>query len=199
MVRAFWRAIRAVLAVTGLLAVAITATPVTEWSARAMAGPWRDPGGDILIVPASDEVGSLMGLHTYWRAVYAAWAFEGGGFRRIVVTGGDVAHQMQAFLVASGVPEEAVEIEAGSRSTRGNAVETAKLLAGREGRLVLLTSDFHMYRAHRAFRRAGVDAAPRPVPDAIKQAQCVPCRWSVFLELVREAAKIAYYAWRGWI
>jgi len=42
-----------------------------------------------------------------------------------------------------------------SRSTRENALNTARLLAGDTGTLVLMTSDFHMYRALRAFRKAG--------------------------------------------
>ena len=190
---------RTASAVLGLLVVLVMATPVTEWAARALAGPWRDPTGDILIVPTGDGVGGLIGVHTYWRAVYAVWAYQNGGFRQVVVSGGEVARSMRVFLIASGVPAEAIEVEERSQSTRENAVETARLLAGREGRMVVLTSDFHMYRAVRAFRRAGLNAEPRPIPDAIKQAQCVACRWTVFLDLLQEAAKIAHYAWRGWI
>jgi uncharacterized SAM-binding protein YcdF (DUF218 family) len=64
---------------------------------------------------------------------------------------------------------------------------------------VLLTSDYHMLRAHRALRRAGVTLAPRPIPDARKRYGGFSQRWSVFLELCGESAKIAYYWARGWL
>ena len=67
------------------------------------------------------------------------------------------------------------------------------------GPKVLLTSDYHMFRAYRAFRKAGIDVQPRPFPDAIKQSMSRMNRWPVFLGLCTETTKIAYYFMRGWI
>jgi uncharacterized SAM-binding protein YcdF (DUF218 family) len=67
------------------------------------------------------------------------------------------------------------------------------------GRMVLLTSDYHMYRAVRALRKAGVIVMPRPIPDAIKRAGSWNLRWEVFQDLLIETSKIAYYWSRGWI
>ena len=67
------------------------------------------------------------------------------------------------------------------------------------GRKVLLTSDYHMFRAYRTFRKAGFEIAPRPFPDMLKLSSCWLCRWQAFVTLSDESAKIAYYYARGWI
>jgi uncharacterized SAM-binding protein YcdF (DUF218 family) len=67
------------------------------------------------------------------------------------------------------------------------------------GRKVLLTSDYHMYRAYWCFRRAGVDVIPRPVPEMLKRVSSWPTRWTAAIELSIETAKIVGYRFRGWI
>jgi uncharacterized SAM-binding protein YcdF (DUF218 family) len=67
------------------------------------------------------------------------------------------------------------------------------------GKRVLLTSDFHMYRALRTFRKAGIDAAPMAVPDAIRNSEGWGGRFSVLQNLVVENLKIVDYAIHGWI
>ena len=64
---------------------------------------------------------------------------------------------------------------------------------------MLLTSDYHMLRAKRAFLKLGVVVQPRPIPDALKRATNWQGRWPVFLDLVSETTKILYYRARGWI
>ena len=63
--------------------------------------------------------------------------------------------------------------------------------------MVLLTSDYHAYRASCAFARAGVSVLPRPVPDAFKRATVWYMRWGVFAEEAGEACKIVGYRIRG--
>jgi uncharacterized SAM-binding protein YcdF (DUF218 family) len=57
-----------------------------------------------------------------------------------------------------------------SSNTRQNAINTAKLTAGMTGPFVLLTSDFHVWRASRTFARAGMHIESRPCPDAFKRS-----------------------------
>jgi uncharacterized SAM-binding protein YcdF (DUF218 family) len=106
---------------------------------------------------------------------------------------------MREYLVWRGIPREDIVTEDGSRSTRENAVHTAKLAGGMTGPFVLLTSDFHMWRASRAFAKAGMQIAPRPCPDAFKRSGDWRNRWRVFLDLMGEFGKIGYYRVRGWI
>jgi len=75
----------------------------------------------------------------------------------------------------------------------------ARQLAGGDPRVVLLTSDYHMFRAIRAVRKAGLSATPRPVPDLLKTAASWRTRWDAFLGLLVESVKIIYYWGRGWI
>src|SRR5215475_13526618 len=81
--------LRGALAALGLLLVLVTATPLVSWWAGIFAGPWDDPGGDVLIVLGGSLLGNgVMGQNSYWRALYTAQAWRHGTFRRIVVSGG---------------------------------------------------------------------------------------------------------------
>ena len=62
-----------------------------------------------------------------------------------------------------------------------------------------MTSDSHMFRAYRAFRKAGMQVEPRPFPDAGKRNSRWLNRWGVFLDLCTEMEKSVYYLARGWI
>jgi uncharacterized SAM-binding protein YcdF (DUF218 family) len=106
---------------------------------------------------------------------------------------------MRDFLLSAGVPADRLIIEEQSTSTRENAVNVKQLLASFPGRKVLLTSDYHMFRAYHAFRKAGLDVLPRPFPDAIKRSGFYAERWPIFITLCEEAVKSAYYYARGWI
>lgn len=189
------------LAAAGVVALVVSFSPVTLWYSEFLAGPWTDPKGEILIVPSSDGgPDGLLGEFSYWRTVYAAWAWQQGGFQQVVLTGSPATCEpMRRYLRFEGVPESAIRMELASASTRENAVHTAAMLKDVPGRKVLLTSDFHLYRAQRAFLAAGLEVLPHPIPDALKRAQRRTIRWSVFLDLMVETAKIAYYRAQGWI
>ena len=185
------------LAALGLLLILVTFTPLVRWWARALAGDWGDPRGEALIVPADDvREGDPLSESSYWRSVYAARSYRQDGFRTVIVTGGQSA-AMRDLIVFLGAPPEAVRIETRSAGTRENALLSRAIADA--GRKVLLTSDYHMYRALRAFRKAGLDVAPRPFPDVIKISSCYSCRWRLFLKLCQESAQIVYYYARGWI
>ena len=141
---------------------------------------------------------SLLGESSYWRAVYAVRAWKAGKFQSIVVSGRGAAEPMRTFLEANGIPASAIMLEPRSESTRQNALYVKELLNG-ERMPVLLTSDYHMFRAERAFKKAGLAVLPHPFPDARKRGGRWISRWSAFLDLVSETGKIGYYLLRGWI
>lgn len=200
-----FRYVRGGLAGLGLLLLIVTFTPLDFWWATRLAGPWNDPKGDVLIVLGGSELDDgTIGESSYWRAVYAARAWREGGFKAIVVTGGgppgrSVAEAMRDFLIAQGVPRESIRVETQSQSTRENALFVKPILQEMPGRKVLLTSDFHMYRAERTFQKAGINVLPRPFPDVRKRVQSPLDRWEAFLTLGQETAKIVDYHLRGWI
>jgi uncharacterized SAM-binding protein YcdF (DUF218 family) len=203
--RTIARLIVTALAAVGLLFFIVTFTPVNFWWTNQLAGAWNDPAGEVLVVPGADSIEGIIGYSSYWRSVYAVLSWKRGGFRTVVVCGGgdkgqpSTAEQMRDFMVAQGIPASAVRVETESGSTRENALKSKAILDQLAGRKVLLTSDYHMFRANRAFRKAGIDVQPSPFPDAIKQSMSRWNRWGVFLGLCRETGKIGYYFMRGWI
>jgi uncharacterized SAM-binding protein YcdF (DUF218 family) len=200
--RALWRWAKRIALVFGFTVAAVMFVPylLQPWIA-ALTGPWTEARGDVLVVLGNEVTpGRLVGLKTYWRCVYAVFAWREGGFHEIVVSGGGgMSEAMRDFLVGSGVPATAIREESKSLSTRENALFVSEMLGKSPGRVVLLTSDFHMFRAYRAFRKCGLDVLPRPFPDAGKNVNTLTMRWPVFVGLVEETVKIAAYRARGWI
>ncbi len=193
------------LACIGAITVLICATPIASWWATRLAGPWDDPKGDVLIVLGGSLLDpGLLGTNSYWRSIYALQAWRSGGFHDIFLTGGSdpqspVATLMADFLKSQGVPAAAIHVETRSNSTRENALYSKPLLDQLPGTKVLLTSDYHMYRARRVFEKAGIAVQPRPFPDARKRGSTWIGRVPAFYDVVIETAKIVYYRWQNWI
>lgn len=189
----------------GFLFVAVSVTPLVSWWATALAGPWQDPRGEVLIVLGGSLLDDgFLGESSYWRSMYAVRAWREGTFREVFLSGGGpgptpIAEPMRSFLECQGVPGKAIRMETHATSTRENAIYLKEMLAGVPGRKVLLTSDYHMFRADRAFKKIGLDVLPRPYPDVRKRALGWLGRWSTFLDLATETVKIGYYYLRGWI
>jgi uncharacterized SAM-binding protein YcdF (DUF218 family) len=189
-----------ILATTGAIFLIVTTTPLVSWYAQSLAGPWEGPQGDVLIVlSAAGPNFGVIDAGTYWRCAYAVLACREHRFRKVIVSGKDVAPGMRDFLVFSGVPAESVVVENESISTRENGVFTARLLKDMPGRKTLLTSDSHMFRARRVFEKVGVDVAPMPIPDISKRANSWSLRWGLFIAELNETARIGYYFVKGWI
>jgi uncharacterized SAM-binding protein YcdF (DUF218 family) len=195
------------LAGIGFLYITVTVTPLVNWWAGVLAGPWRDPKGETLIVLGGSLLSNgMIGESSYWRSVYASLAYQSDGFHRVIVSGGTeenpafpVSVAMKNFMVCQGVPANVITAETESKTTRENALDVARLLAGDRSLKVLLTSDYHMFRAWRVFTKAGMNVAPRPFPDARKRGNYWQGRWPVFIELCLETVKIVYYYVRGWM
>ena len=188
-----------VFAAIGLITVLVIATPVVSWWARAYAGPIERPTGDVLILlsAAGDDRGGIS-YSSYWRAREAIFAWQTGGFKKIVISGGG-GPGIRNFLLAEGVPSDVIVAEWRSTSTRENGIETARLIQGIPGKRVLLTSDFHMYRALRVFRKLGIEVTPMAVPDVLHLTEHWNGRFSAFETMLVESVKIVYYTLRGWI
>jgi uncharacterized SAM-binding protein YcdF (DUF218 family) len=197
--------LRRVLATTGALFLIATFTPIDRWWTNLLSGPTYDPKGDVLIVLSADSFPDALGYGSYLRALYAVRYWRDGGYRQIFVSGGSspggtpIAAQMRDFMVGEGVPASVITMEINSSSTHENALFTSQALRNMPGRKVLLTSDYHSFRAYRAFRKAGLDVVSSSLPDNYKLILNWRHRWTVFLGLCQETIKIAYYFVRGWI
>jgi uncharacterized SAM-binding protein YcdF (DUF218 family) len=191
---------------TGAFLLIITFTPVVRFAASRLAAEWGEADGDILVVLGAETVeyagfpdGMVIGQSSYWRALHAIYLWRHGHFRHLVLCGKGSSITMKPLLVANGVPAEAIAVEDRSTSTRENALYAKPILSAMAGRVVLLTSDFHMYRARRCFAREGIAVIPQPCPDVLKRVNSLPARWPGFWVVTAELAKIAWYRARGWI
>ncbi len=92
------------LAAIGLAVVLMVFTPFVSWWAQAYSGPLAQPKGEVLILlaAAADDRGGIS-FSSYWRAREAVYAWQTGGFQKIVISGGG-GPGIYNFLVAEGVP-----------------------------------------------------------------------------------------------
>ena len=81
----------------------------------------------------------------------------------------------------------------------GNGIQTARLIQNMPGKMVLLTSDFHMFRAIHVFRKLGIVVTPMVAPDLLQTASHWNGRFSAFETLLIETVKIVDYEFRGWL
>jgi len=193
------RAFFSLFAVIGFITVLVISTPVVSWWAEAYSGAIEQPKGDVLILlsAAGDDRGGIS-YSSYWRARQAIFAWQTGGFKKIVIVGGG-GPGIFNFLIVNGIPREAIIAGWESTSTRENAIEAERLVHNLPGKKVLLTSEFHMYRALRVFRKMGIEVTPMAVPDVLHSTEHWDGRFSAFETMTAETVKIVYYAIRGWI
>ncbi len=176
----------------------VTFTPVTRWWAECLADRWMGPEGDVLVVLSGSNLPDALGESSYVRAVYAVRAMRRVEYKRIVLSGAASAPMMRDFIAGHGLDTKNVAVEDRSANTHENAQFAAPLLPAGAS-VVLLTSDYHIFRSVRVFRKAGVAVRPLPAPDALKRYGSAAKRWGVFLDLGLESAKIGYYWWKGWL
>ncbi|MCZ4121009.1 YdcF family protein [Streptomyces sp. H39-S7] len=107
----------------------------------------------------------------------AAYEAEGrhGGTPRLLVSGGQgpdegrpESHAMAEYLVAKGIPEERILREERSRTTEENLTCSKALMAEHDPtyRCVVVTNNFHAFRAALMARRAGINGQVIGSPTA---------------------------------
>lgn len=129
-----------------------------------------------------------------------------GGSGLLLQSGGSEALILQRWLARRGVP---LTVEAHSRNTAENAIETAKLARAKGWRkIVLVTSGFHMPRSVACFRKAAPElelvvfpvdfyrSRIFPGPEAFFPA---PSALSVSSMAVKEYIGLLAYRLRGYI
>jgi len=186
----------------GALWLLVTLTPIVDWGATLLSGDWKDASGEVLVVLSGSTMGhGVLGDSSDWRAVYAVQVWREGSFKKILLTGRSAAIPMKNYLLAHGVEEDVILVEDEATTTRENASKSREILKEQQlrGPVVVLTSDYHVFRAQRVFRQEGMEVQTRALPDLRKRSNLVWQRFAGFQELMVEVAKIGYYKVRGWI
>jgi uncharacterized SAM-binding protein YcdF (DUF218 family) len=147
----------------GVLAAIIAgvtlAIAIVRYGATDRARP-----ADVIVVLGGGSAGSAR------RAEHAATLYHAGYAPHVLCTGGYGAREAAIeaercaqVMRARGVPASAISLEQTSRSTAENARATAAIMAARGWRdAVLVSDDYHLWRARWLFERQGVRVYPSP-------------------------------------
>lgn len=170
-----------------------------------MTDPPLPPRREVEAGSAIDRL--LHGLRLLQAGKAPLLVFSGGNIPELSGTRTTEAGQMRELAILCGIPPPALVLEDSSRTTRENAVFTARLLRRRGiDRVLLVTSASHLRRAMGVFAAEGVRATPVPadvrvVERPYRYLQVVPTLWG--LECSTWAAKEYFGYWvyrlRGWI
>ena len=190
----------------------------------------KHPPTELAAIPKSDcliVLGGVLGEAEYPRVevelsetidrVYqAAKLYRSGKASTIIVAAGNQpwrqdrepeANLIRNLLVEWGVPAAVVKLDATSRNTRENAVNSAQLIleAGCKSNL-LVTSVWHMPRAVASFKAVDVTVFPVSVDVKGVQGSSLLATWfipraealAVTSQVITEWMGIWVYRWRGW-
>ena len=198
--------VRWMCAFIGACWLLITFTPLVKFVAGKLAVDWYEGDGDVLVVlggamlvPGTGERATI-GFDTYLRTAYAAWMLKTFKFRKVIVSGGGgLAHGMAEFLIAEGVPASSILLESHSQNTSENAVYVKQLLTQQGipiqgSTVVIVTSDYHSWRARFLFRHYGLPVRVMPAPDVSKRANSLLYRVEGFFTVAGELLKDVVYS-----
>jgi len=127
---------------------------------------------------------------------FGKYLIMSGGVKR----GGSVeADQMHKIALERGVSPEAVLKETRSLDTYENALYTRELLSqyGIKGKVILVTSPYHMRRAISCFKKQGLEVLPAPVQNSEIYTYRFYQNLKNLAVLMREYFILAYYHWTG--
>ena len=117
--------------------------------------------GEVPLGEAAERMSTPVGLmkqHPHLNLVFS------GGEGRLLTTGTTEAALAQAFYTAQGVDMARVTMEGGSRTTRENAQQVARVLGQRcQEPWLLVTSAWHMPRSMAEFEAVGCNVTAYPV------------------------------------
>jgi uncharacterized SAM-binding protein YcdF (DUF218 family) len=165
--RRFWRQLRrrwvlgllALLIISGMIAAGVLTILIVTYGREDRAQP-----ADVIIVLGGGRSG------TQRRSHHAAVLYEEGLAPYVLCSGGAVANarmteaeRCRRTLVRRGVPSEAIILETRSLSTEENAIESAAIMREHGWQdAVLVSDDFHLWRAHIIFEDYGIQVWPSP-------------------------------------
>lgn len=93
-----------------------------------------------------------------WAQGLAPNVLLSGGVANVHRTGPPVSREMKRWALRLGVPESAILVEDGSRTTYENAVQSKAILGG--GHILLVTAAYHLPRAVALFKKQGFFVTP---------------------------------------
>ena len=111
----------------------------------------------------------------------------------------DEAAIRAALARSLGVPDGAIVVVTGGRTTREEAARTRAALGPAARRILLVTGGLHMTRAAALYRRAGFEVLPAPVDDASGGGVSPQSRLALLVRVGTELTARAYHRAAGYL
>ncbi|HEX8030580.1 MAG TPA: ElyC/SanA/YdcF family protein [Vicinamibacterales bacterium] len=133
--------------------------------------------------------------------------YKAGYSDRLILSSGFVysfkeAESMRAVAIAEGIPADHIELELRARNTFENVKFVQSILERQNWKTILLVSSpYHMRRAHMVWTKSapGIAVTPTPPPKAQFYEHTRGASLSQIRGIVWEYAAIVYYWWRGYL
>jgi len=187
-----------VLAAAFVTALAITLAKILDYAETDARGP----ADAILVLGAAVYPGERPSPALYVRTETGVELYRQGYAQHLILSGGlggyppSEAEMMRRIAVGLGVPEGAILLEDQSHSTIANFENSARIMAEHGWQSALVVTDpYHIYRALRVGRDAGL--VVYPVPAAASPTWTIP-RLRVYYTLREAFAVMAYEVVRIW-
>lgn len=168
--------------------------------------PVRAWDGTVWPKPNASGVARVVEARRVYGLYQDAIIISSGGASSGEATAPTSGASMRDALVLLGVPPSRILVEDRSRNTREEALQIGPMLASLQPeRVVLVTSDIHMWRSLGAFRAAGIDAVPAIARDPFFRFGwrfwAIPKNDGLTFSgaVAHEVVGLAYYAVRGWL
>jgi len=146
-------------------------------------------------------------VSTLERIDYGIHLFEVGFGNYLILSGGAKANdqveadEMYKVALDKGISPEAVLRETKSQNTYENVLHTKRLLSQHsiKGKVILVTSPYHMQRAVSCFKKQGVEVLPAPVNNSEIYVYGFYQNLRNLRLLMHEFLALVYFRYAGWI
>jgi len=186
-----WNAM-GVAVIIGIVSIAYFATRIEQQSTRDEAR-----NADVILVLGAAEYRGRPSPVLRARLNHALDLYKRGIAPRIMTTGGAGGDPVfteggvgRSYLIANGVPSEAIVVENESESTVESLAMAGEIMQRMGLHSVVVVSDgYHIYRVKKILQKRGLDAYGSPRPE--QRAEPLHDRWNY----VKQA--IGYMLWRA--
>lgn len=128
------------------------------------AGKTAKPGADYVIVLGAHVYGERMSTNLKYRVEAAYEYLKENPAAKAVLSGGQgsgeeitEAEAMRLFLTGKGISEDRILVDETSTNTEENLRNSLELIENKEQRIVVVSNDFHIYRAKGIARKQGFE------------------------------------------
>lgn len=148
--------------IIGVICVCLVAFFITLGTIISEANSEPGKNADYVIVLGAHVFGERMSANLKYRVQAACEYLKENPNTKAVLSGGQgsgekitEAEAMRRYLVQEGIRQDRLLLDETSVNTDENIQNSAKLIGSKEKRVIIVSNDFHVYRAKRIARKQG--------------------------------------------